>query len=629
MAANPRPFQAEVRQLLDLVVHSLYSKKEIFLRELISNASDAIDRARYEGLTDKSLVADAPAWEIVLRVDKPGRTLTVEDNGIGMDAETAEACLGTIAQSGTKAFVEGLQGREGANAPEMIGQFGVGFYSAFMVADRVTVDSRPRRGGGKAVRWISSGEGTYTVGAGEREQPGTSVTLHLREGQDEYLDEWRIRELVKHYSDFIAYPIRFLDAAKPPAVAPAPVNTMRALWKRPKSEIQEEEYREFYRHLSHDRHDPLRTIHVAAEGAVEFRALLFLPPEPAFDLLLPVPGRRHGLHLYARNVFIGADFEALLPDYLRFVRGVVESGDVPLNVSREMLQDDAVIRKIRSNLVGRVLATLAEMKTSAEADYLRFWRAFGRILKEGLHADRDNAEKLKELLLFPSAATEGDGLVSLRQYRGRMPSRQTDIYYLLADSLETARQSPHLEAARRHGCDVLLFADPIDPWVAEAVEAYDGCKLRAIDEGEVDLGTAEEREAAKKEREEADKAFRPLLDFIAARLRDDVSEVRLSARLTDSACCLVAPAGRLNPAMERMLRALQREVPRERRVLELNAGHPLLARLQAMFAANRDDPRLADYVDLLHGQALLAEGAAPKDARRFTRLVSDLMSARE
>jgi molecular chaperone HtpG len=627
MSTKTCAFQAEVRQLLDIVVHSLYSKKEIFLRELISNASDAIDRAQYEGLTDKSLVADAPTWEIYLRVDKAARTLTIEDNGIGMDAAAIESCLGTIARSGTKAFVEAARAKAGANAPETIGQFGVGFYSAFMVADKVTVDTLARGANATPERWWSSGDGTYTLADGERSTPGTAVTLHLREGMDEYLEEWRIRDLVKHHSDFIAYPIRLVDAAKPPAVAPAPVNTMRALWKRPKAEIREAEYHEFYHHLAHDRHDPLRTIHIVAEGAVEFRALLFLPPEPTFDMLMPAAaGRRLGLHLYVRNVFIGADFEALMPEHLRFVRGVVESGDLPLNVSREMLQDDAVIRKIRSNLVGKVLATLAEMQRDQAEAYRKFYRAFGRILKEGFHYDPENSGKLKDLVLFSSANTPDDGLVSLRQYRDAMPSKQKEIYYLLAEDLETARRSPQNEAVRQHGFDVLYFVDPIDAWVAEELEEFDGCKLRAIDQGDLELGTAEEQAAAKQQREDADKTLRPLLDFIGKQLPDDVASVRPSARLTDSPCCLVAAEGRMNPSMERMLRAMNQEVPKERRILEVNAGHPLLARMQAMFTARPDDPQLTDYVALLHGQALLAEGALPKDPKRFTKLVAELMA---
>jgi molecular chaperone HtpG len=626
MSTKTCHFQAEVSQLLDIVVHSLYSRKEIFLRELISNASDAIDRAIYEGLTDKAIVADAPTWEIYLRVDKTARTLTIEDNGVGMDAATIESCLGTIARSGTKAFLEAAKAKTGSNAPETIGQFGVGFYAAFMVATNVTVNSLARGPNATAVRWCSAGDGDYTVSDGDRTTPGSAVTLQLREGMDEFLEEWQLRNLVKQHSDFISYPIRFVDAAKPPAVAPAPINTMRALWKRAKSEITPAEYNEFYQHLAHDRHDPLKVIHVAAEGAVEFRALLFLPSESTFDMMMPSSQRRKGLHLYVRNVFIGSDFEALLPEYLRFVRGVVESSDLPLNVSREMLQDDAVIRKIRSNLVGKVLATLAEMKKDDAPAFQKFFRAFGRILKEGIHFDHEHAAKLQDLLLFPSVRTENDGLLSLRQYRDAMPAKQKEIYYLVAENLATARQSPQLEAIQQHGCDVLFFVDPIDAWVAEDLTEFDGCKLRAIDQGDLELGTAEEQTVAKQQRDEADKSFRPVLDFIREKLSDELSAVRLSPRLTDSVCCLVAGQGRMSPSMERMMRAMNQDVPKELRILEVNPAHPLLARMQQMLDADRNDPKLADYVELLHGQALLAEGATPRDPRKFTKLVAALMA---
>jgi molecular chaperone HtpG len=625
MTTKKHAFKAEVRQLLDLVIHSLYSKKEIFLRELVSNASDAIERAQYEGLTDKTLVADGPQWQIGLIADKKARTLTISDNGIGMTAAEVEESLGTIARSGTKAFVESIKAKQGAPAgPELIGQFGVGFYAAFMVADEVTVVTRRRGDGQQAVQWHSTGDGAYDLDDGERAEPGTTVTLHLREGQDEYLDPWRIKELIRHYSDFIAYPIRLAEDGGAIDAAGAPLNTMRALWKRAKGEIKEEEFTEFYRHLTHDHHAPLKAIQVAAEGAIEFRALLFLPREAPFDLFMPT--RRHGLSLYVRNVFIGADFEALLPEYLRFVRGVVESSDLPLNVSREMLQDDAVIRKIRSNIVGRVLATLAEMKKEKPDDYRTFYTAFGRILKEGFHFDHDNHAKLQELAMFRSARTEGDGFIALRQYRDAMPSTQTEIFYLTAESLEAARQSPHLEAVVKSGCDVLLFTDAIDQWVADELESYDGCKLRAIDKGDLELGSEADKAESKHKIEEAGKEFQPLLALIRAKLGDEVKDVRLSSRLTDSACCLVADERALNATMERMMRAMNQEVPKQARILEVNADHALLKRMKAMLEADAADPRLADFVELLHGQALLGEGSTPRNPQRFTRVLADLMA---
>jgi molecular chaperone HtpG len=618
-------FKTEVRQLLDLVIHSLYSKKEIFLRELISNASDAIDRAQYEGLTDKSLVEGVTDWRIDLTVDKTARTLTLCDTGIGMTQTEAEESLGMIARSGTKTFLQALKEQQASNAPELIGQFGVGFYAAFMVADAVTVVTR-RRGAAAdaAVRWHSTGDGTYTTDAATRDEPGTTVTLHLREGMDEYLEEWRIKALVKQYSDFIAHPVRLGKDGKEPGASDAPINTMKALWKRAKSEVKDEDYTEFYKHLTHDGAAPLRVIPMAVEGAVEFRALLFIPREMPFDLLYRSE-RKHGLNLYVRNVFIGADFEALLPEYLRFVRGVVDSSDLPLNVSREILQDDAVIRKIRSNLVGKILATLADMKKDKPDDYRLFFKAFGRILKEGFHFDFENKAKLQELALFHAAQAEGNALVSLRDYRDAMKSTQQEIYYLIAESLDAARQSPHLEAVLASGCDVLLLVDPIDQWVVDSLDEYDGCKLRAIDKGALELGSDAEKAEAKKVIEAAGQALRPLLDTLQTRLTDRVREVRVSPRLTDSACCLVVDAQAMNATMERFMRAMNQEAPKQLRILEVNPKHPLIEKMRAMREADGADPRLADYADLLFGQAQLAEGTVPADAQRFTRLVAELM----
>ncbi len=620
MKKQTHTFKAEVRELLDLVVHSLYSKKEIFLRELISNASDAIDRAQYEGLTDKVLVADSPSWEIGIVADKKARTLTIADNGIGMTVKEAEANLGAIARSGTQSFIAAIKEQAGAQAPEMIGQFGVGFYAAFMVADRVVVDTLRRGEGQEAIRWSSDGQGSYTIEPSDHATPGTTITLHLREGEDPWLEEWEIKSLVKRYSDFIAYPIRL--ATDGGAIDPKaePLNTMRALWRRPKNEVGKEEYTEFYKHISHDYNKPLRTIHYAVEGQLEFRAMLFIPEAPGFDLFMP--NRKHGLQLYVRNVFIGADFEALLPEYLRFVKGVVDSSDLPLNVSREMLQDDAIIRKIRVNLVGRILGELSTLMREERATYETFFRGFGRILKEGLHFDHENAERLKELMLFPADRAEGDGLVSLRQYRDAMPSTQKEIYYLIADSLDNARRSPQLEAFRKRELDVLFFIDPVDEWILEPLAEFDGCKLRAIDRGEIALGDEAEQAADRKQREESGKQLQPLLDFMRAKLTDDVKEVRISTRLTDSPCCLVADEQVVNPAMARMMQAMGQEVPKTPRTLEVNPTHPLLASLESMFEKDRESESLADRIDMLYDMALVSEGSQPRDPQRFTRLIA-------
>jgi molecular chaperone HtpG len=624
MSKKTHIFKAEIQQVLDLVIHSLYSKKEIFLRELISNASDAIERAQYLGLTDKAVVADAPQWRIDLIADKEDRTLVIADNGMGMSEEEADKNLGVVASSGTQAFVKAMREKSAANMPELIGQFGVGFYSAFMVAEEVTVITLKRGEGQKAVKWTSNGGGSYTLEDAARDKPGTTVVLKLREGMDEYLDAWRVQELVKKYSNFIAYPIRFGEKGEAPKEDVETLNTMKALWKRPKSEVKAEEYNEFYTHLTHDHHPPLRSVPLSVEGAVEFKALLFLPKEAGFDLLMP--HKKHGLNLYVRNVFIGADFDLLLPEYLRFVKGVVDSSDLPLNVSREMLQDDAVIRKIKSNITGKILSTLADMQKDAADEYKAFYTSFGRVLKEGVHADWENADKLKNLLLFRSAKTEGNGYVTLHEYVAAMPEAQKDIYFLIAEDLDTARQSPHIEAVAKRGYDVLFLTDTIDQWVVDSLREFDGKKLVAVDKGQLELGTDEEKAESKKKLEAAAGEFQKLTEYIKEKLKEEVGEVRLSPRLTDSACCLVADEHAMGASMERLMRAMNQDVPKQLRILELNPEHALIKRMQAMLESDAASAKLADYVDLLHGQALLGEGSAPKNPQRFTRLVADLMA---
>ncbi len=621
-------FQAETRQLLDLVIHSLYSKKEIFLRELISNASDAIDRAQYEGLTDKSILADTPAWRIDISLDKDAKTLTLRDNGIGMtEAEMIEH-LGTIARSGTKHFIQSLKQKQEPNAPELIGQFGVGFYAAFMVADEVTVVSKRRGHTGPAVKWQSKGDGDFsTETLADAAPDGTTLTLHLRDEMDEFLDGWRIRQLVKQYSDFIAYPIHLDDKIKDDdkkdedEAEDKPLNTMRALWKRSKSDVKDDEYTEFYKHISHDSDAPLKTIPIAAEGVVEFRALLFVPQNAPYDLFNPT--RKNGLHLYVRNVFIGADFEALLPEYLRFVRGVVESSDLPLNVSREILQDDAVIRKIRNNLVNKLLGTFADMKKDDPALYKKFYAAFGRVLKEGLHTDWGNKDKIKDLLLFNSARLEGNPLISLRDYKDAMSSTQKDIYYLASESLDTARQSPHLEAVLQAGCDALLLVDPIDAYIAPDLGEYDGAKLIPLDRSDFELGTEDERKAGKEKQEAATKDLKNLLTALQPLLDEEIREIRVSPRLTESACCLVTEEADMNPMMTRMMQAMGQDVPKQKRILEINPAHPVIQKMKSMPAA---DAQLKDYAELLLGQAQLAEGDAPTNPKRFTQLLAALMA---
>ena len=627
MEKKTNQFKAEIAEMLDLVVNSLYSKKEIFLRELVSNASDAIDKAKCQGLTDKALVADNPEWRIDISVDSAAKTMMISDNGIGMDAAELEQNLGTIASSGTKAFRQALKENKGADLPELIGQFGVGFYAAFMVADRVRVISK-KRGGTSAFMWESDMTGGYSISDAEREGFGTSVMIHLKDDQAEYLDRWRVGELIKKYSDFIAYPVRFRkidlpkdekdeDRKRREEDEAKPLNTMTALWKRAKKDVKKEEYAEFYKHLSHDWKDPLETIPFSGEGAVEFKALLFLPSEAGMELYMPQTKR--GLSLYVRNVFIGDDFEMLLPEYLRFVKGVVDSSDLPLNVSREMLQDDAVISKIKSAVTAKILSTLEDLRKKGE-DYRKFWDSFGCVLKEGVRTDYANAERIKKLCLWPSAKTEAGKLVSLEEYVKGMAPGQTDIYYLCAPKVETARTSPALEQALKHKCDVLLFCDPVDEWLTESLGEFEGKKFVDIARGDVAFGTETEREAEKTANEAAAKDLKPLLEAIKKQLEADISEVRLSTRLADSPACLVATQYGLSPAMERMMRAMNKDAPKEKRILELNGSHPLVTKMKGL-----EGDALKDAVELLYDQALIAEGSPVADPARFGKLLTALM----
>ena len=622
-------FKAEISQMLDLVVNSLYSKKEIFLRELLSNASDAIDRAKYQGLTNAKLVDDNPTWTIGIVSDKDAKTLTICDNGSGMDATELENNLGVIASSGTKAFTQALKDNgEKANLPELIGRFGVGFYAAFMVADKVTVISK-KRGSEEAAEWSSDGAGSYTIGPAQRAMYGTDIILHLREDQQEYLDSWRIRELVKTYSDFIAYPIMFKelpektydkeeDRKAAEEEAAKPLNTMIALWKRSKKDVKPEEYTEFYKHFTHDYDEPLETIHFSGEGQVEFKALLFLPKNAGMDLYMPQT--KHGLSLYVRNVFIGNDFEMLLPQYLRFVKGVVDSADLPLNVSREMLQDDVVIGKIKNAVTSKILSTLGELKEKKDEVYKSFWQTFGRILKEGVHTDYANADRIKKLLFYPSAKTEEGKLICLDDYVKAMPADQKDIYFLTAERIEEARHSPQIEQALKHGCDVLFFTDPVDEWLVDSFREYDGKKLVDIAKGDVQFGSESEQKAEKEANEKSAAELKGFLEAVKEQLKDSVSDVRISTRLADSPACLVAGANALSASMERMLRAMNQEVPHEKRLLEVNASHPLVTKMKDLAG-----DELKDAVELLYDQALIAEGSPIPDPGRFSKLLTALM----
>lgn len=619
MTVETRQFKTELKQLLHIIIHSLYSHKDIFLRELISNASDAIDTARFQSLTNGDLLEGDSDWKIKLIPDKEKGTLTISDNGIGMSPETIVEHLGTIAKSGTQAFMQTLKAADVKERPNLIGQFGVGFYSSFMVADKVTVESRAAGPKTNGVRWESTGEGDYQVETIEKEKRGTDVILHLREADKEYLDPWRLRQLVKKYSDFVEHPI-VMDVEKEEdgkkTATEETLNSRKALWLRPKNEITQEEYKEFYKHLAHDHDDPAKIIHYSAEGAIEFKALLYLPKHKPFDLMWG--DSRKGLQLYIQRVFIMDDCEALLPLYLRFVRGVVDSPDLPLNVSREILQKSAPLEKIKSNLVTKILNTLDEMKRKEYDDYLSFYLEMGEILKEGVYHDWTNKEKLADLLLYQSTKTEPGKYTSLAEYVEKMPADQTEIYYLIGESREMLEQSPYLESFRSKGQEVLLLTDPIDEFVVQSLTTFKEKKLKAVDKGDLP-GTVDE---------EKKKTFASFLEFVAKKL-PEVSEVRLSSRLEQSAACLVAKEGSATAHMERLMQRMGRnkDLPPPERILELNPNHATVMSIRQLYDRNAEDPRLEGYCRILYDQAVIAEGSKVKDPIAFAKRVNDLLAA--
>ncbi len=639
MAKTTKMFQTEVTQLLDLVIHSLYSNRDIFLRELISNGSDAIDKVRFEAQSNEAILEGNSDWSISLIPDKEAKTLTIRDNGIGMSAAEVEEHIGTIAKSGTKAFMQTLKQAAASDQPELIGQFGVGFYASFMVADKVVLVTRRAGETNQATRWESTGDGSYTIEDDTKSSRGTDITLHLKEEFLEYLDEWRLRTIVKKYSDFIQYPVTMTVTRTVPITDDEgkeiegggtiekeevqTLNSMKAIWARPKAEVTPEEYQEFYKHISHDFEDPFRTIHFSAEGTSEFKALLYLPAKKPFDVFMAE--RKRGIQLYVRRVFITEKCDALLPDYLRFIRGVVDSADLPLNVSRELLQEDQQIKRIQKSLVNKVLSTLTELKEKEYQEYLTFWQEFGAIIKEGVHLDFANKEKLQELVLFQSTCTEAGSYIGLKGYLERMPENQKEIYYITGEDRQTVEQSPLLEAFKAKGFEVLFLTDPIDEWVVQALQSYGDKALKAVDRGDVDLDTEDEKKERTEKQEQAKKSFGTVLELIQSALDGKVKEVRFSNRLTDSACCLVADEYGMNANMERIMRAMNQEVPDAKRVLELNADHPIVKIMSEMHTSNPDNPRLKDYAGLLYDQALLTEGSAIKDPLTFTRLVSELM----
>ncbi len=615
MSAESHSFQAEVSQVLRLVIHSLYSNQEIFLRELISNASDALDKRRFSALQKPELWNADEALKVRLIPNKEQGTLTIWDNGVGMGQEELKQSLGTIAWSGSREFLKKLeaQSAESKDLPQLIGQFGVGFYSSFLVADRVEVVSRAA-GAEQAFRWESTGEGGFSIDTAERPAVGTSIVLHLKKDAHEYLDPYRLRQLVERYSDYLSYPVELLKTGKEDEFEP--INRGTALWQRSPKEVTAEQYEELYKHLTHDWQPPLGHRHFRIEGTQEFSGLVYVPSRAQFDLF--EPDAKHGVRLHVRRVMVMESCEELLPRWLRFARGVVDSEDLPLNVSREVLQDSKVVRTIRKQVQNQVLDLLGDIAREKPAEYEKFWGVFGAVLKEGLHFDPDTGDKLHKLLRYESAA--GGKLVSLDQYLEAAPADQPAIYYVTAPSRAVASQSPHLERVRQKGYDVLLMTDAVDPFAVSGLSEYGGKPVVSVASPDLKLDEGD----AKKPEEAQTKEQTALLERFGNVLSAQVSSVKASSRLLDSPACLIVPEGGLPPQIERMLRAQGRELPKAQRILELNLEHPLLKNLQRLEEASPGSEKVQEWMHLIHDQAVLAEGSPLDDpaafAKRLTRL---------
>jgi len=631
-------FKAEVQQMLNLIIHSLYSNKEIFLRELISNASDAIDKLRFQSQTDASLLGDDPEFKIKIFVNKDANTLEVSDNGIGMTSQEVMDNIGTIAHSGSIEFLKMMQETKQVVTPELIGQFGVGFYSAFMVAEKVTLITRAA-GSDNAVKWESKGDGSYTIEETEKESRGTSVLLQLKDKEDigqDFTSEWTIRSIVKTHSDFITYPITMdvektvpekedetpsadiLDQDGKPIkkemkteMVEETLNSMKAIWLKSKSDVTDEEYNEFYTHLTHDSSPPLDRIHIKMEGVTEYYALLYLPSKSPFDLFLR--DRKHGIDLYCKRVFIMHNCEELMPEYLRFIKGVADSSDLDLNVSREILQQNQLVTNMRRNLVKKVLDLLTNMENEK---YETFYAEFGAVLKEGLHTDWENKDKLADLLRFKTSKSEGKW-VSLQEYVDHMKKDQKEIYYLTGEKISTLINSPALEKLKEKEYEVILMTDYIDEIMVQALTEYKGKKLRSAEKGDLDLDRLDDK---KKE------TFSGILAHIQSILEDRVREVRPSSRLKDSVSCLSGDIQDISAYMEKLLKASGQERPGTKRILEINLEHPLVEKLNALFQENKDNPVVADACRMLYDLAVVSEGGKIENPGWFSKMVGDLMA---
>ena len=630
-------FKTEIQQILNLIINSLYSNRDIFLRELISNSSDAFDRLRFKAQTDSDILGDDTDFSIRITPDEEKKTLEVADNGIGMTYEEVMENIGTIAKSGTSAFLEALEKskKEDTLAPDLIGKFGVGFYSAFIVADKITLTTKAA-GSETAVRWESSGDGSYTIEKAEKEERGTTILLDLKEPEekddDNYTDEWVIRNTVKKHSDFVRYPI-LMDVDKTEPIPEAEqlkdkdgkplsttrkvrgdetLNSMKAIWARPKSEIKEEEYNEFYKHISHDWNDPLSHIHVKLEGVVEYTMLLYIPEKVPLDFF--TVERKHGIRLFSRRVFIMENCKDLIPDYLRFIKGVVDAMDLNLNVSREILQQDKMVRNIRKNIIKNVLNHLSDMDKET---YEKFFDAFGTVLKEGIHSDWDNKDKIADLARYKTTKSDGK-YVSLKEYVMNMQAKQKEIYYITGENTATLINSPHLEKLKDKGYEVLLMADPIDEWVVQALTEYEKKALVSAEKGDLKIDD--------KKKKKKHKDLNPLFEFIKAELTEKIKEVRTSSRLKDSVTCLSSDEGEMSAYMEKIMKASGNAGPDTKRVLELNADHPAILRMKDLLEKDKKDVRLKDYSQMLFDMAVIGEGGKIDNPSRFNKQVGELLS---
>ncbi len=621
--SETRGFETEVNQLLDLMIHSLYSNKDIFLRELISNASDACDRLRFSAISDASLYEEDIELKIKIAYDADARTITISDNGIGMTRDEVIEHIGTIAKSGTRSFLESMTGDEKSDA-KLIGQFGVGFYSSFIVADEVTL--RTRKAGAPAtegVEWISEGKGEYQISSIEKAGRGTEITLRLRDGEDEFLNDWKLRSIITSYSDHIDFPVVMDKTVEPEeeggetTIEEETVNQASALWTRARSDISEDEYREFYKHVAHDFEDPLDWNHSRVEGTNEYTSLLYIPARAPFDLY--DREQRHGIKLYVQRVFIMEDAEKLMPRYLRFVRGLIDSSDLPLNVSREILQGSKVIDSIRSGSTKKVLGMLEKLAKNDPEKYQKFWNEFGKVLKEGPAEDFANREKIGKLLRFATTQSAGEEqIVSLDDYIGRMQESQDKIYYIAADSYSAAKNSPHLEIFRKKGIEVLLLSDRVDEWLTAHLTEYEGKKLQSVAKGELDLGDDEESE---KELEEKARGAEKLLKRMKEALEDRVEDVRVTNRLTDSPACIVLNEHDMAMHMQRILKEAGHELPSTKPILEINPDHPIVEKL----GKEKSKKKFADWSNILFDQAMLAEGGQLEDPAGFVAKLNDML----